>query len=897
MSSRSAADDVALIARDEEFEALQTVIARGESGRPGGAVIVAGPGVGKTRLLREVLDHAEDRGSRSVLLIGTEATASSPYGAFAHLVSGLPAEEHGSPAAWHSAVAESLRSGTDAPTVLGVDDAHLLDSGSAALVLHLAVSGAATVLVTSRRVADVPDPITALWKDGLAVRVDLQPLSTPETERLIATLVRRTTGGEIGARDCRRLAEVIGGNVLFARELVHATIERGSLQPVDGVWRWDGKIGFAPRLVDAVGRRLRALDPDALAALGLVALGQPLALPIATRVTAESALTELEDRGLIAVDDSGAGMCRVAHPLYGEVAIELIGAVRGRQLRRRLADALTDSALRTELDVVRVARWRLENDEAVPVPVLEQAAEVAIASFDYPLARRLAEAAVDAGAGPKATVTLAEAACGCQDFGYAEQILAAAEDEILGVPDGDLHRAYLRVRVTALQRGLGLFAECRSMMDRFERAVEAMPEADGARSRCLAMAQRGQLLVEEGHLANALDVSDQVLTAPEAGPLARLNAQVAAAEALAYRGATEQARELHAQMLAGAADGPPEVRVGASWAAGHEVLCLSVDGRVDEARNLAAAMREQTLTVPDPVVRALVAMMLGEVQLQSGKPVTARRTLLDAVAGFVEADLSEHLAWTYAILSQAEALLGDGAGAAARLDDARRHRLPTGVLRTEVDFVTAEALAQMAAGDLTRAARTARDGQVGELGVHRARLLHLSVRLGTPPGSVRAELDALADELPSALVARQASHVKALADGDGSRLAEITEEYAETGATLLAAEAAAQAARAFTAAGAASSGARLATRAKGLTADCEGTRTPALAVADAAEAVVLSGREREIATLVRRGLSNAEIASTLSLSVRTVESHLHHAFTKLGLTSRRQLAAALARDD
>lgn len=896
MRSWSAGDDVALMARDEEFAALQGVIAQGESGRPAGAVIVAGPGVGKTRLLREVLHHAESRGSRSVLLIGTEASASSPYGAFAQLVSGLPTEKHDSPTVWHAAVAASLRSGTDAPTVLGVDDAHLLDSGSAALVLHLAVSGAATVLVTSRRVADVPDPITALWKDGLAVRVDLQPLSTSETERLIAALVRQRTGGEIGARDCRRLAEVIEGNVLFARELVHATIERGSLQPVDGVWRWDGKIGFAPRLVDAVGRRVRALEPDALSALVLVALGQPLALSIATQVTAERTLAELEERGLISVEGSGDGVCRVAHPLYGEIAVALIGAVRGRQLRRRLADALADSALRTELDVVRVARWRLDNGDAVSVSMLEEAAGVAVASFDYPLARRLAGAAVDAGAGPTATVTLAEAACGCQDFAYAEQILAASEDDILAMPDGELHRAYLRVRVTALQRGLGLFDECRSMIERFERAVAAQPAADGERSRCLAEAQRGLLLVEEGSLADALAVTEGVLNDPHAGPSARLSAQVAAAEALAYRGRTDRARELHAHMLAGAADGPPEVRVGASWAVGQKLLCLAIDGRVGEARELAAAMREQTLTIADPVVRALASMMLGEVQLRCGRPATARRTLLDAVAGFAEADLSEQLAWTYAILSQAEALLGDAAAAAARLDDAHRHRLPSAVLRTEVDFVTAEALVQMAMGDLTRAARTARDGDVGELGVHRARLLHLAIRLGAPAGPIRAELDALADSVPSAAVARQAHQASALVVGDGSRLAAIAEEYATNGANLLAAEAAAQASRAFAAAGAASSAARLTTRSQSLAGECEGARTPALVI-ETAETVALSGREREIAGLVARGLSNAEIAETLSLSVRTVESHLHHAFTKLGLTSRRQLAAAFAREE
>jgi non-specific serine/threonine protein kinase len=52
----------------------------------------------------------------------------------------------------------------------------------------------------------------------------------------------------------------------------------------------------------------------------------------------------------------------------------------------------------------------------------------------------------------------------------------------------------------------------------------------------------------------------------------------------------------------------------------------------------------------------------------------------------------------------------------------------------------------------------------------------------------------------------------------------------------------------------------------------------------------LTPRELEIAELVRRGHSNVSIAGQLSLSVRTVENHVAHAMTKLGLHSRAALA-------
>jgi predicted ATPase/DNA-binding CsgD family transcriptional regulator len=51
----------------------------------------------------------------------------------------------------------------------------------------------------------------------------------------------------------------------------------------------------------------------------------------------------------------------------------------------------------------------------------------------------------------------------------------------------------------------------------------------------------------------------------------------------------------------------------------------------------------------------------------------------------------------------------------------------------------------------------------------------------------------------------------------------------------------------------------------------------------------LTAREREIAVLVARGLSNRDIAARLVISKRTVDAHVNHIFAKLGLSSRVQL--------
>ena len=53
----------------------------------------------------------------------------------------------------------------------------------------------------------------------------------------------------------------------------------------------------------------------------------------------------------------------------------------------------------------------------------------------------------------------------------------------------------------------------------------------------------------------------------------------------------------------------------------------------------------------------------------------------------------------------------------------------------------------------------------------------------------------------------------------------------------------------------------------------------------------LTRREQDVAALVARGQSNSQIAASLVISVRTVETHVQHIMDKLGCGTRAQIAA------
>jgi DNA-binding CsgD family transcriptional regulator len=187
----------------------------------------------------------------------------------------------------------------------------------------------------------------------------------------------------------------------------------------------------------------------------------------------------------------------------------------------------------------------------------------------------------------------------------------------------------------------------------------------------------------------------------------------------------------------------------------------------------------------------------------------------------------------------------------------------------------------------TQAAELARDS--GQFTLE-ALALHDVARLGVP-AAVRERLEELAGLLEGRLAPVLATSAVALAARDGAALDRVAAAFQDLGALLLAAEAAAAAARAHQAAGRDARANASRERAAGLAAACQDARTPGLGP-DALTSV-LTPREREVALLAAGRASSRQIAARLGLSVRTVDNYLSRTYTKLGISSRTELAALL----
>ncbi|MFY1675581.1 LuxR C-terminal-related transcriptional regulator [Streptomyces sp. WMMC905] len=170
--------------------------------------------------------------------------------------------------------------------------------------------------------------------------------------------------------------------------------------------------------------------------------------------------------------------------------------------------------------------------------------------------------------------------------------------------------------------------------------------------------------------------------------------------------------------------------------------------------------------------------------------------------------------------------------------------------------------------------------------------LHLLARVGGSTEAARRLAD-LGGALACPVGRLRAEHVRALAGRDPALLDDLAPRWAERGCLPLAAETASRAHRWWREAGehrAARASLAECRRFLSLAGDTPLPGWAALAGhAGPPGRTSLTPREREVAALAASGLTNAGIARRLTVSVRTVENHLHRAYGKLGTASRTRL--------
>jgi hypothetical protein len=247
-----------------------------------------------------------------------------------------------------------------------VDDVHLLDEASAAVVFLLATEGHAFVVLTVRSGEPAPDTVTGLWAMDVARRVDVHALRRVEIDALLTAAL----GGAVDAVSARELRRTCAGNPLLLRELLLAGQETGSLRRSGGAWRWSGHGFVTDRLADVIQARLGALDPAVLAVGELLACGEPLPLSMVEDLAGHPAVGAAERHTLVAVELAGVRqVMRLAHRARPDRAEGHRPQLRHRILRPlRLHDPrgarhqTRSSGARTRTDT---SRW----SDGAPVPV------------------------------------------------------------------------------------------------------------------------------------------------------------------------------------------------------------------------------------------------------------------------------------------------------------------------------------------------------------------------------------------------------------------------------------------------------------------------------------------------------------------------------------------------
>jgi DNA-binding CsgD family transcriptional regulator len=756
-----------------------------------------------------------------------------------------------------------------------VDDAHLLDPASAALIEWVATQTEATVAMTVRAGEGLPDALDRLRRDTPDQWRRIGPLTRPDFDRLLDEVL----GGPADGLTRAYLWRTTGGNPLYLREIITAGLRSGVLAAHEGLWRWrpDTDVAVAwMRLADLVRSRIDALPAPARDALELVACGEPLAVPdLEILVDPPTILDVLERDAFLAVERHGdAVVARLAHPLFGEVLRATLPPFRARSVHRRLATAFAGrQASLDDSELLRLAAWAVAGGVDIPADLSCRAGRMALDGWDLELAEALARLAIAADGGWTATQLLADVLKLARRTDEAAEVLADA------VRLAESGRELARSSITAAE----------TLYWGLARPDDATVELGRAGEDPSVTAMTAMLDLFEGRVERAFDRAWHLLGRPGLADDTELWLRSTAAFAAVVTGRTataltlaDEGRELAAASPAATAWSVAQFE----WVRG---AALADVGRLDEADAETDAGYLESVATGVAERVAAFAYLRGGAARQRGQLAQSAAHLREASALLGENDPFRLTSLCLVELAVTLAMAGDGEEADEALAEAESRRgdvnrmLDPGVALARGWIARAGGDRSAAVAEGYRSADLAAEG--GARGLEWP-ALHAVARFGEA-GAVADRLAAVAESVDGQWAYLAARHAAALAAGDGALLDEVAGRYATVGAALLAAEAGQAAAITHRLAGRHGTAAVSAARAARWLETCGNPACPTLP--DSLPSL-LTLREQEIAELAATGLASRGIAARLDLSVRTVDNHLGRIYRKLGITGRADLA-------
>ena len=862
----------ALVGRDDAIERCFEGLAEGATG----IEIVGEAGVGKTRLLEEIAMRLAGGDARVIELKAGRGTRDIPLGALSHLAQprarlGEPQEE----AIWRAGRALVGPSGP--PPLILLDDVHLLDDVSAAVLEHLVRGREARLALTRREEEQLSPAVRAMITDAALVRVQLGPLARPGIEALAAEML----SVKLDAASARELWRKTGGNPLFLRELLALARDRDAIRGTGDRARLD--LDFRPegRLLDVIKDRISQLDAGEGRLLKLLSLAGPIGRGLVAEVSEPDALAGLEARGLVEWRTDGArASLHPGHTLFTEASRELTRRSEQMELLGGLAHAATRIGRRRSGDGLLHATWAMDAGIDLDATTLVEAAEEAFGRLGPEASITFARAAVDRGGGDRASLALGEALTGASRAGEAAAIL---RDLI-----GPTHTEPVRARAArALAWGRFQAGDVGEAFALLEQTREALK--DPALQDELAV-QRAELGIPAGNYTPWREIVDSVLRKPaqEVDPRTLLTAHAVTSAREGFCGLPAAGRGRADMVLSLLEDNPevtPLMRFRVSVVRDYCTLSLG------DAWSLYEDMRERTPPASSSA-RIPHEAFIGYVASHAGRPRTALSHLDPALEGLRGADPLGQLGYGLANAAECAACIGERRRAWELLDELDA-LAPTRLINFSPETARGRAAALSHLGEPERA-REAGERAADEIApagllTLEAPLAHQRALLGQSRAVERLAEISGAGEAGWFVDAAHA-HARALHENDPGALLAAGEQLALFGRAILAAEATLQAAHALLAAGAPARALAAELRSEVLARPAEGAGTRVLEHRPA----ILTPSERTVAERTAHGASARTIAADLHKSRRTIENQLSSVYRKLEIGGRDALTELFA---